>query len=107
MRKKAASVTRSPALCWPLARPTQRRSSTRTIEGQHPAWDCFRRPSITLLREVGDQADAGLALYQMGRLLIERGRTQPARNTLREALDIATRSRLGIAYELQQILAEL
>ncbi len=77
-----------------------------TIEGQHPAWDCFRR-SITLLREVGDQAELAFALYQMGRLLIERGRTQPARNTLREALDIATRLRLGIAYELQQILAEL
>ncbi len=77
-----------------------------TIEGQHPAWDCFRR-SITLLREVGDQAELAFALYQMGRLLIERGRLQPARNTLREALDIATRLRLGIAYEMQQILAEL
>lgn len=77
-----------------------------TIEGQHPAWDCFRR-SITLLREVGDQAELAFALYQMGRLLVERGRVQPARNTLREALEIATRLRLGIAYEMQQILAEL
>ena len=77
-----------------------------TIEGQHPAWDCFRR-SVALLREVGDQAELAGALYQMARLLIERGRLQPARNTLREALDIATRLRLGIAYEMQQILAEL
>lgn len=77
-----------------------------TIEGQHPAWECFRR-SITLLREVGDQAELAFALYQMGRLLIERGRVQPAKNTLREALEIATRLRLGIAYEMQQILAEL
>lgn len=77
-----------------------------TSEGQHPAWECFRR-SVALLREVGDQTELAGALYQMARLLIERGRQQPARNTLREALDIATRLRLGIAYEMQQILAEL
>jgi tetratricopeptide (TPR) repeat protein len=77
-----------------------------TIEGQHPAWECFRR-SVALLREVGDQAELAAALYQMARLLIERGRLQPARNTLNEALEIATRLRLGIAYEMQQILAEL
>lgn len=77
-----------------------------TIEGQHPAWECFRR-SVALLREVGDQAELAGALYQMARLLIERGRVQPARNTLLEALEIATRLRLGIAYEMQQILAEL
>ena len=77
-----------------------------TVEGQHPAWDCFRR-SVTLLREVGDQAELAVALYQMGRHLIERGRLGPARNTLREASDIATRLRLGIAYEMTQMLAEL
>ena len=69
-----------------------------TIEGQHPAWDCFRR-SITLLREVGDQAELAFALYQMGAPADRAGPYQPARNTLREALDIATRLRLGIAYE--------
>lgn len=77
-----------------------------TSEGQHPAWECFRR-SVALLREVGDQAELAGALYQMARLLIERGRVQPARNTLREAIEIATRLRLGIAFEMQQILAEL
>ena len=77
-----------------------------TVEGAHPAWECFRR-SVTLLREVGDQAELAVALYQLGRHLIERGRTGPARNTLREAEGIASKLRMQQANEMRQMLAEL
>lgn len=77
-----------------------------TVEGAHPAWDCFRR-SVTLLREVGDQAELAVALYQLGRHLIERGRVGPARNTLREAEQIASKLRMQQANEMRQMLAEL
>ncbi len=77
-----------------------------TAEGAHPAWDCFRR-SVNLLREVGDQAELALALYQMGRHLIERGRLSPARSTLREAEQIAAQLQMRVAEQMRQMLAEL
>lgn len=77
-----------------------------TSEGRHPAWDCFQR-SIALLREAGDQAELALALYQLGFHLVERGRVNPARATLREAGDLATRLRLGIGASVRQILSDL
>lgn len=77
-----------------------------TVEGAHPAWDCFRR-SVALLREVGDQAELALALYQLGRHLIERGRLAPARATLREAEGIATRLQMRSADEMRQMLSEI
>ena len=77
-----------------------------TVEGAHPAWDCFRR-SVALLREVGDQAELALALYQLARHLIERGRVAPARATLREAEGIAARLHMRAAEEIRQMLAEI
>lgn len=74
--------------------------------GEHPAWDYFRR-AVTLLREIGDQAELALALAALGRHLIERGRRGPGRATLREAVQIGTALRMRMADELQQVLAEL
>jgi tetratricopeptide (TPR) repeat protein len=77
-----------------------------TAEGAHPAWDCFRR-SVALLREVGDQAELALALYQLARHLIERGRLGPARHTLREAEQLAAQLKMGSAAEMRHMLTEL
>ena len=74
--------------------------------GEHPAWDYFRR-AVTLLREIGDQAELALALAALGRHLIERGRRGPGRATLREAVQLGQALRMRMADDLQQVLAEL
>lgn len=77
-----------------------------TVEGQHPAWDYFRR-SVALLRESGDQAELAYALSAMGRHLIERGRLGPGKGALKDALEISRRLRMRAADELSSVLAEL
>jgi tetratricopeptide (TPR) repeat protein len=74
--------------------------------GEHPAWEYFRR-AVTLLREIGDQAELAMALAALGRHLIERGRRGPGRATLREAVQLGTELRMRMADQLQQMLAEL
>ena len=75
-------------------------------EGEHPAWEYFRR-AVTLLREIGDQAELTMALAALGRHLIERGRRGPGRATLREAIELGTGLRMRVADELQHVLADL
>jgi tetratricopeptide (TPR) repeat protein len=75
-------------------------------EGEHPAWDYFRR-AVTLLREIGDQAELTMALAALGRHLIERGRRGPGRATLREAAQLGTGLRMRVADELERVLADL
>ena len=75
-------------------------------EGEHPAWDCFRR-AVALLREVGDEAELALALSALGRHLIERGRVGPGRATLREAMQLGIQLRMRLADDLQAVLSEL
>jgi tetratricopeptide (TPR) repeat protein len=75
-------------------------------EGEHPAWDYFRR-AVALLREIGDQAELAMALAALGRHLIERGRRGPGRATLREAVQLGSTLRMRMADDLQHVLADV
>ncbi len=75
--------------------------------GDIPAAQDYYQRGITLLRQIGNEADLARALERFGRYRIERGEGGPGKDILREALVIYSKLDMRRGEHVERLLASL